>query len=333
MPRILRLFILLPALLALWAAANSLGVTQTISDYTGYDIPDAMEIPGLAEAVGVRERLEEQARARAVEALRAEVSERYGPDAAALVPSDLTASEAARIAKQVASGADLKAIKNSIRDATSKADTEGTPVAARAINGDSETFNTARKQLAKIPVKGRAPKTGYDRGRFGAEWSDSAGNFKAWTRNGCDTRNDVLARDLKKVTYKSGGSCAVASGVLRYERYTGKKSVRFVSGGAYENSLDIEHLVPLSWAWQHGAQQMSGAKRAALANDPQNLFAADPSSNRQKGDSGPGAWLPRNKAYRCAYVSHFVSVVSKYGLWINAADKAAIENVLKRCAK
>ena len=40
--------------------------------------------------------------------------------------------------------------------------------------------------LATLPVKGRAPKTGYDRAQFGQAWADV-------DRNGCDTRNDILA--------------------------------------------------------------------------------------------------------------------------------------------
>ena len=38
-------------------------------------------------------------------------------------------------------------------------------------------------------TKGRAPKTGYTRAQFGPEWADV-------DRNRCDTRNDILKRDL-----------------------------------------------------------------------------------------------------------------------------------------
>ena len=82
-----------------------------------------------------------------------------------------------------------------------------------------------------------------------------------------------------------------------------------------------------------GAQQMSEAKRAAIANDPLNLFAADPSSNRAKGDADAATWLPKNKPYRCAYVSTQIAVKAKYGLWVTAPEKAAMENVLKGCPK
>jgi hypothetical protein len=67
---------------------------------------------------------------------------------------------------------------------------------------------TALAQLETISVKGRAPKTGYSRGEFGAAWADV-------DRNGCDTRNDILARDLEGETFKPGTqNCVVATGTL-----------------------------------------------------------------------------------------------------------------------
>lgn len=43
--------------------------------------------------------------------------------------------------------------------------------------------------MSTLTVTGRGPKTGYDREQFGSAWTDV-------DRNGCDTRNDVLNRDL-----------------------------------------------------------------------------------------------------------------------------------------
>ena len=66
--------------------------------------------------------------------------------------------------------------------------------------GDSATA------LAALPVKGRAPRTGYDRDQFGQSWRDI-------DRNGCDQRNDVLARDLVEVAFRPGTeSCVVETG-------------------------------------------------------------------------------------------------------------------------
>lgn len=189
---------------------------------------------------------------------------------------------------------------------------------------------TALAALAALPVKGRAPMTGYDRDQFGTEWSDAVGEWD-WSRNGCDTRNDVLARDLQRETVEANG-CVVTSGVLAYEPYSGQRNYYFDKhDDEYSTDLDIEHIVALGNAWATGAQQLSPAKRAELANDPINLMAAHPSLNRSKGDADFATWLPPNKAFRCSYAARQIKVKTVYGLWVTAAEKAAMERVLATC--
>ncbi|WP_372702882.1 HNH endonuclease family protein [Arthrobacter sp. 49Tsu3.1M3] len=177
-------------------------------------------------------------------------------------------------------------------------------------------------QLASIPVKGKAPKTGYSRGQFGPAWSDV-------DHNGCDTRNDMLRRDLTDVTTKPGTrDCVIASGKLA-DKYTGK-TITFTRG---ENSADvqIDHIIPLSLAWQTGAQQISAAQRLQLANDPLNLMSADGPANQQKSDSSADAWLPANKAFRCEYVARQTAVKAKYKLWMTRPEHDAIAGILATC--
>jgi hypothetical protein len=181
---------------------------------------------------------------------------------------------------------------------------------------------TALALLGALTVKGRAPKTGYGREAFGAAWTDT-------NRNGCDTRNDILRRDLEDNEYKPGTrGCVVLSGRLAPDAYTGQ-DIAFVRGGASE--VDIDHVVALSDAWQKGAGRWVPGKRLAFANDPLNLLAVDASANRQKGDGDAATWLPRNKTYRCAFVARQVAVKAKYELWVTAAERAAIAGVLSRC--
>jgi hypothetical protein len=181
---------------------------------------------------------------------------------------------------------------------------------------------TALALLGSLAVKGRAPKTGYDRAAFGPAWTDT-------NRNGCDTRNDILGRDLEGNVFKPGTrSCAVLSGRLAPDPYTGQ-DIAFLRGGASE--VDIDHVVALSDAWQKGAGRWVPGKRLAFANDPLNLLAVDASANRQKGDGDAATWLPHNKAYRCTYVARQVAVKAKYKLWVTAAERAAIAGVLARC--
>ncbi|WP_308128215.1 GmrSD restriction endonuclease domain-containing protein [Modestobacter italicus] len=175
--------------------------------------------------------------------------------------------------------------------------------------------------LATLPVKGRAPTTGYDRDEFGATWADV-------DRNGCDTRNDVLARDLVDEVFRAGTqNCVVETGTLA-DPYTGA-TIAFEKGDG--SSVDIDHVVALSNGWQTGAFAWDEARRTAFANDPLNLLAVDYAANRQKGDGDAATWLPSARGYRCAYVARQVAVKATYGLWVTQAEHDAIARVLDTC--
>ena len=177
--------------------------------------------------------------------------------------------------------------------------------------------------LATVEVKGRAPKTGYDRDLFGQRWADT-------DRNGCDTRNDVLQRDLQDVVLKPGtNDCIVLTGEY-VEPYSGR-TVTFERGEGTSELVHIDHVVALSDAWQKGAQQWTPERRLAFANDPLNLLAVDGSLNMQKGDGDAATWLPPNKGFRCEYVARQVAVKAKYGAWVTSAEHDAIARVLSTC--
>jgi hypothetical protein len=177
--------------------------------------------------------------------------------------------------------------------------------------------------LNKLPVKGRAPKTGYSREQF-PHWKDP-------DKNGCDTRNDILKRDLNKVVFKADtNNCKVISGSL-LDPYSNKLISFDLSKSA--STIDIDHVVALSNAWQTGAFQLTLTQRTNFANDPLNLLAVDAKLNRQKGDGDAATWLPPYKSYRCTYVARQVSVKSKYKLWVTSPEKSAISNLLTSCIK
>ncbi|WP_425451253.1 GmrSD restriction endonuclease domain-containing protein [Williamsia limnetica] len=188
--------------------------------------------------------------------------------------------------------------------------------------------NAAMTKLNALAVKGRAPKTGYDRGLFGEAWTDAVSVEGG--RNGCDTRNDILRRDLTQIVFKAGSQgCAVQTGVLA-DPYTGT-SIDFLRGQDTSSAVQIDHVVALSDAWQKGAQQLSPAKRIDFANDPRNLQATDGPTNQQKSDGDAATWLPPSKSYRCTYVARQVDVKSAYQLWVTQAEKDAIASVLSSC--
>lgn len=182
--------------------------------------------------------------------------------------------------------------------------------------------DTAAQELDSLKVKGRAPKTGYDRESF--RWRDDVDH------NGCDTRNDVLRRDLSDIVLKPGTKgCVVLIGTLEDSPYSGD-DVHFHQQD--DNNLDIDHVVALSAAWQTGAGSWSDDQRREFANDPRNLLAVESSLNRQKGDGDAATWLPPSKSARCNYVARQIGVKHDYDLWVTRSEKDAMARVLSGCS-
>lgn len=193
-----------------------------------------------------------------------------------------------------------------------------TEPSAAPTTADLTTTDTALAAglLDTLPVKGRAPRTGYSRSQFGQPWADV-------DRNGCDTRNDVLRRDLTGLVLKPGtNGCKVVGGVLP-DPYSGAEVALA--------DIQVDHVVALSDAWQKGAQQLDATQRLALANDPLNLQPTLGSVNQQKSDSDAASWLPPVRGYRCSYVARQVAVKARYGLWVTPAEHDAIAAVLSGC--
>ena len=162
----------------------------------------------------------------------------------------------------------------------------------------------------------------YDReGQFGRAWLDV-------DDNGCDTRNDILARDLDDISLDED-DCTVLTGTLE-DPYTGQ-TINFQRGASTSSAVQIDHIVPLSWAARQGALDWDQDTRVAFANDPVNLIAADGPANGSKGDKGPAEWLPPNEAFHCDYVGAFVQVVDTYDLTMPPADAERAAEVLAGC--
>jgi hypothetical protein len=201
----------------------------------------------------------------------------------------------------------------------------GIAAPAQAIRFSEATEVTASSVLSSLPVKGRAPKTGYTRAQFGQTWADV-------DRNGCDTRNDMLKRDLTNITYKvKTRDCVVLTGVL-LDRYSGE-TINFVRGNVTSMEVQIDHVIALSNAWQTGAFKLTLIQRTALANDPMNLFAVKGRLNLQKSDGDAATWLPPLKSFRCAYIAQQIAVKAKYSLWVTAPEKEAMTRILAACPK
>lgn len=180
------------------------------------------------------------------------------------------------------------------------------------------TSDDARTVLEALAVKGRAPKTGYERSQFGDGWK---------VTNGCDMRNTILRRDLSDIEMNE--KCQVIKGVLT-DAYTGK-TIQFTRSAGTSDDVQIDHVVALSDAWQKGAQQLSYERRIELANDPLELIAVDGPANQQKSDGDAATWLPPLKSFRCQYVARQIAVKHNYSLWVTSAEKDAMIRVLESC--
>ena len=190
------------------------------------------------------------------------------------------------------------------------------------ITGEYAADGDAAALLNKLKVSKSHP-SGYNRSVFGYRTTDV-------DKNGCDVREDVLARDLKQVRFKYSGSCKVASGLL-HDPYTGL-NINFVRGRKTSALVQIDHVVALENAWQSGAWKWSHAKRLKFGNDMLNLLAVQGAANQEKGSASAAYWLPSNKSFRCDYVSRQIAVKYKYDLSVTNAEKRSMASILHGCS-
>ena len=138
----------------------------------------------------------------------------------------------------------------------------------------------------------------YDRGLFG--------NWKDFDNDCQNTRHELLQTlSLDEFTL-TDNTCRVLTG-LWLDPYT---NMYF----SMSSELDIDHLVPLKYAWSRGAYNWSKSKRVKFSNDESNLLAVKKSVNRQKSAMGPAMWLPPSDNFKCEYIKLFQGIVTKYDL-------------------
>jgi hypothetical protein len=181
--------------------------------------------------------------------------------------------------------------------------------------------------IAQIPVRIR----GYDyrRDAFGDSWTDQ--NPAPGGYNGCDTRNDILDRDLVDKAYVSIKRCptAVATGLL-HDPYT-NADIAFTRGEQTGAAVQIDHIVPLALAWDLGARFWTDDQRLRFANDPANLIAVAGGANQDKGDQEPATWMPPNAAFHCQYAMQFIAVLRGYALPVDAPSAVALRGAASTC--
>jgi hypothetical protein len=153
-----------------------------------------------------------------------------------------------------------------------------------------------------------------------SEW----GSWKDADNDCQDTRTEVLQRDSSSpVTFADNRSCTITKGVW-HDPYTGDQFELSVS-------LDIDHIVPLEWANNHGGASWTTARKQGFTNELENLIAVGAGINRDKGSQGPDKWLPPDENYRCLYLAKFLHVYRKYALQFSAAEKQAVTAIAVSC--
>jgi hypothetical protein len=196
----------------------------------------------------------------------------------------------------------------------------GEPPSSSTAPAGPAAAGSALSTLATLQVREEALSPRYDRDQFGESWKDVDGN-------GCDTRNDILQRDLEQETLREDG-CTVLTGVLN-DPYTGKV-INFDRSRA-ASAVQIDHVVSLGDAWRTGALEWSDEMRLAIANDPENLLAVDGPENQTKSDDDASQWLPPVESFHCPLVARQIGVKARYGLWVTPAEQAAMQAVLATC--
>lgn len=209
----------------------------------------------------------------------------------------------------------------------------GTTQATSQRHAQAEPTGAAADALDRLTQR-RHAQPGYEPEHFGQRWSDAAQGVSG-SRNGCDTRSDILRRDLQELVVdpRSHG-CSPASGSLT-DPYTGQHE-RYRRGE--QSSIDIDHVVSLADAWRSGAWNADQDTRLALANDPLNLVAASSSSNRSKGDRTLHDWPGRtdigrlvDQPARCRLAARQIAVKSKYQLSVTPQERSTMRRVLAQC--
>jgi hypothetical protein len=234
-----------------------------------------------------------------------------------------------------------------------KGDTNGIPNEPTKGGENISRYKKAKSTLEKLPVKDVDFRQKYDRkADFGDGWLDI-------DNNGCDTRNDILKRDMlaydknQQIKYKDNKNCKIESGSL-YDPYTNSIK-QFQYGTKTSSDVQVDHMVALKDAWLTGAQDWDYNKRVQYANSPDVLISSDGKTNMAKGDgncAGPSwnltvgtcdiwdnptiskvflVWQIPNYSWVCDYESKLVEIRQKWGLFVTSGQKQTYGKVLDTC--
>ncbi|WP_276922713.1 HNH endonuclease family protein [Corynebacterium pyruviciproducens] len=161
--------------------------------------------------------------------------------------------------------------------------------------------------LRHVPVgPPRRHVLGYERAEFGEGWGPL----------GTCTVRDYLEAASIPGAQLSSTTCDI----------TGGHGVDPYSGDSITSTsaLELDHVIPLSAAWDLGAYLWPEDKRLAFANDPLNLVIVTRAQNQAKSDQLPSQWLPPHSWSRCWYARRVALVAREYQLPLSQQERRVL---------
>ena len=145
-------------------------------------------------------------------------------------------------------------------------------------------------------------------------WIDEDGDCQ-------NTRAEILISQSEfSVEFATSRQCRVVKGSW----LGGLTGIRLLDA----SDVDIDHVIPLSYAHRHGGSSWSAQKKEQFANDPLNLLPAYDMENRKKSDKGPSGYLPSDKNLACSYIKRWHAIGIKYDLSIAPDDMVIIRDII-----
>lgn len=155
----------------------------------------------------------------------------------------------------------------------------------------------------------------YQRSAFGHGWDDADGDCR-------NSRMEALiSQSTRPVQFADDAGCRVTRG-----RWISPFTGNVITDAS---KIDIDHVVPLKFAWDHGADRWPKEKRERFANDPINLWSVELSLNRSKSAQGLTDWLPPSG--QCQYIARFIRVTKLYDLALESDEISSYKKMRQRC--
>lgn len=169
--------------------------------------------------------------------------------------------------------------------------------------------------VTTVPQRQRV--LGYERNQFGNGWARVS-------NSACTSRELSIIRQTTESIPSRFDACSVQHGVL-HDPYSQKN----LDISSPDVALEVDHVFPLSAAWDLGAYTWDTQTRIDFANDPLNLVVTAKEHNQDKSDQLPSQWMPPHRGSHCWYGTRLAAVAAKYDLRLPTGDTRRIVNACR----